>query len=350
MRPQTIIAPDPDARFHALSRPACGLFAGLLLAALAVLLAAPAAHAQVRVERLYNGVNRPIPVEITIPNAAGDAELRLLEPESARVLARAGVSSGRADLAALFPQLWAAGSGRESPKLLYAQLFVADAPVGPALVLQPLNSPPIASNSPQGIRWQPSGNTYSGLRIYTDQHVVLETTAGEIEFRLRPDHAPNTAWNFRHLVEGGFYTDIIFHRIIGDRPGRAPFVIQVGDPTGTGTGGPGYMIDLEPSRLPHDFGVLSMARTNEPNTNGSQVFVGLSREGTSFLDGNYTTFAEAVAGAQAILEISNVRVDQGDRPLGDPPRIVRAFLKDAAPYSARPARVQRPAAESIRRD
>ncbi len=309
------------------------------------------ASAQVTPERLYYGIDRPIPVSIDVPAGVnGDAEVRLLEPNSARVIARAAVSEGRADLAALFPQLWAAGARGSTPTLSYAQLFVGDEPVGPAVVLQPMVSPQVAQPGGQGVSWQRVGNTYSGIRAYVDKHVVLETSAGDIVIRLRPDEAPNMAWNFRHLVEGGFYTDIIFHRIINDRPGRPPFVIQVGDPTGTGMGGPGYMVDLEPSSLRHDFGVLSMARSNMPDSNGSQVFLCLSREGTSFLDGNYTAFGEAVDGAQVILDIAAVPVGAQDRPTGEPPRIVRAYLVEAPPYPSRPAKLERPSAAPQRRD
>jgi len=175
--------------------------------------------------------------------------------------------------------------------------------------------------------------------------VVLETTSGPIEIKLRPDQAPNTAWNFRTLAEGGFYTDILFHRIIAMIPGRGPFVIQVGDPTGTGRGGPGYQFDLERSALPHDFGVISMARSGDPDSNGSQVFLCLSRPGTQALDGSYTTFGYAVSGADAIVAISQSPVGAGDRPVGDElPKIESARLVDAPPYSETPARVERPEA------
>lgn len=101
---------------------------------------------------------------------------------------------------------------------------------------------------------------YSGVREYVEKHIVWDASEGEIEFQLRPDQAPNTCWNYMQLVGGGFYTDIIFHRIINRLPSNGKrFVAQVGDPTSTGGGGPGYFVDLEASRLPHDFGVLSMA-------------------------------------------------------------------------------------------
>ncbi len=94
------------------------------------------------------------------------------------------------------------------------------------------------------------------------------------------------------------------------------------------------MVDLEKSDLPHNFGVLSMARAGDPNTNGSQVFVCLSRDGTEFLDGRYTAFAQAVSGAEAIRKIAMVPVDANDRPL-DPPMILRTYTRDAPSLSDR---------------
>ncbi|MCB9861278.1 MAG: peptidylprolyl isomerase [Phycisphaeraceae bacterium] len=153
----------------------------------------------------------------------------------------------------------------------------------------------------------------------------MHTSKGDIELRLRPDQAPNTCWNFRHLVEGGFYTDIIFHRIVGPN-----FVIQAGDPTGMGSGGPGYNFDLEDSKLPHDFGVLSTARSGDPNSNGSQIFICLSRDGTNFLDGRYTSYGQTVRGFDVIREIAAVPVNN-QRPI-DPPVWHSAELIDAPPY------------------
>ena len=94
------------------------------------------------------------------------------------------------------------------------------------------------------------------------------------------------------------------------------------------------MIDLEDSSLPHDFGVLSMARDSDPDTNGSQVFVALSREGTAFLDGRYTAFAEAVQGAQVIREIAATPVGPEDRPM-DPPMLLSCTTRDAQPIQDR---------------
>jgi peptidyl-prolyl cis-trans isomerase B (cyclophilin B) len=196
------------------------------------------------------------------------------------------------------------------------------------------------------------GDIYSGIRAYTEKHVVMETDEGTIEFRLRPDEAPNTVWSHMQLVDGGFYTDIIFHRVVpktNTPQGEHPFVIQAGDPLGQGNGGPGFMIDLEPSQLEHAFGVLSMARSGDPNTNGSQFFVCLSRPGTSFLDGRYTAFGEAVKGADVIVKIGATPLANAasGRPV-EPPVIERAYLVDAPPYGEGPDPVERPAGDDGR--
>lgn len=266
----------------------------------------------------------------------GEAEIRLLKPVSAEIAAKAAVAAGRVDLASLFPAIWS----NQQPSVQYAQLVVGGTPIGAAVVLQPMVSPVLYSQDTTDPRKPPvpqrMGNTYSGLRAYTEKNVVMNTTAGEVVFRMRPDEAPNHCWNFLQLVDGGYYNDTIFHRIIGQRGEREAFVIQGGDPTGTGTGGPGYFVDLEPSRLQHDFGVLSMARSGDPNTAGSQFFICLSRGGTSFLDGSYTAFGEAVSGAEAIRAMGSVPTGPNDRPI-EPPKVVSAKLVDAPPYGTGPA-------------
>lgn len=313
-----------------------------LLCALVTFVCGSSAWAQLTPQRLYNGINRPVQVRVDVPpGLEGDVSVALLAPVTAEVISQAPVEPGEADLAAVFPALWTDAP----PKLRYAQLLVGTTKVGPALVLQPMLSPSYAS----GLRsngvpdFRAQGDTFSGLRIYVDRSVVFETSLGRMVFRLRPDQAPNTAFNFRHLADSGYYTGIIFHRIIGERSGSPAFVVQVGDPTGTGTGGPGYYIDLEPSKLEHDFGVLSMARAGDPNTNGGQVFIALSRAGTARLDGNYTAFAEAIEGADTILALSKVPVGAQDRP-NDPPVLLSARLIDADPYGDGPAALVQPAA------
>ena len=106
-----------------------------------------------------------------------------------------------------------------------------------------------------------------------------------------------------------------------------PFVIQAGDPTGTGDGGPGYWLPLEDSKLQHDFGVISMARSDDPDSNGSQIFIALSREGTARLDGQYCAFGYAVDGAEAIKAIAQVQLaDPATGRPADPPLIRTAEL------------------------
>lgn len=292
-------------------------------------------------EREYYGINRSIPMTAQMPaGVAGEVEIALLAPDGAEVV-RAAAGEGSVDLAGLFPVLWTT----DEPRVLYAQLFVDDRPIGAAVVLAPMVTPQMATLQgrsavfPERTR---QSTTYAGVRAWSDRHIVFHTSLGKIEFRMRPDQAPNTVANFIDLVEGGFYTDIIFHRIIGSLPSSGePFMAQVGDPTGTGSGGPGRFIDLEPSTMPHDFGVLSMARTGHPDTNGGQVFVCFSRAGTHFLDTQYTAFAQAVSGSETILALEEVETGPQDRPV-DPPVLQSAETVPAQPFPEEPAPLTRP--------
>ena len=240
---------------------------------LPLVLSSPEADGQLSAERLYNGINRPI--AMTVARPPGETEelsIRLLEPVTAQTLHTAPVKEGPINLASTFPHLWQ----ETTPRLVYAQLFAGEHPVGPAVVMQPMEGPRVAQLRPAEARieWVPQrARAFTGYRCYVDRVAVVQTTAGPIEFIMRPEVAPNTVFNFLHLAENGFYTDILIHRIVPRRADGAPFVIQFGDPTGTGVGTPGYHIDLERSTLQHTYGVLSMARSEDPNTNGSQVFI-----------------------------------------------------------------------------
>ncbi|MFK7759115.1 MAG: peptidylprolyl isomerase [Phycisphaerales bacterium] len=329
-----------------------------LLVCVLLVLIASSACAQLMPERLYYGVGQRVPIQIQIPdNYFGEITLRVYNPSTQEWTHEVPAAAGRVDLTSLLPHLW-----EDKPTTVsYAQLELGGVPTGAPLVLQPLVTPNRAkvvdpttmepSQDPNAAvvfedkRLAALNNlgksesalrevTFSGLRIYVDQEVVMTTSEGDIVYRMRPDAAPNTAFNYLHLVQGGFYTNIIFHRIVATLPNGNPFVIQVGDLSGTGSGGPGYMVDLEDSNLPHDFGVLSMARDSDPDTNGSQVFVALSRDGTSFLDGRYTAFAEAVEGADVIQRIAAVPVGAQDRPL-DPPMLLSSAVRDAPPIQNR---------------
>ena len=148
------------------------------------------------------------------------------------------------------------------------------------------NSPPAMQIDPQ--------KTYS---------VTIETNRGDMVLELYPEHAPKTVNNFVFLAKEGFYDGIIFHRVIID------FMIQGGDPTGTGTGGPGYKFEDEVAENPltHETAVISMANSG-PNTNGSQFFITHSPQ--PHLNGMHTVFGKVVEGK----EIVNT-IQQGDKML-----------------------------------
>ena len=142
-----------------------------------------------------------------------------------------------------------------------------------------------------------------------DYQVTLDTTAGTIRLDLDARHAPGHVRNMVALAESGFYDGVGFHRIIKG------FMIQGGCPEGTGTGGPGYKIPAEFNKTPHEPGVLSMARTNDPNSAGSQFFICLER--VPHLDNQYTAFGRtADADSLAVVKaIGEVRTGAGDRPV-----------------------------------
>ncbi len=135
---------------------------------------------------------------------------------------------------------------------------------------------------------------------------------GVIRAELYPDVAPNTVNNFISLVKKGFYDGVIFHRVISG------FMLQGGDPRGTGTGGPGYSIRGEftangfRNDLKHSRGVLSMARTMAPNSAGSQFFI--MHEDAPHLDGQYASFGRVTEGMDVVDAIAAARTDYNDRP------------------------------------
>lgn len=304
---------------------------GILCAAMAI--------GQIVPDFPYNGVGRPFLVRVRRPSSAdGDLTAALLLPDAKPLGAAVPVGEGRQDLAKLFPTLWTAKDAR----VLHAQLFAGGKAVGPSLVLQPMTIPQLSRLKADGktVEFAPDeGQAYAGIRAWVDKDIVFDTTLGKMRFRMRPDCAPNTAWNIMQLVAGGFYRDVIWHRVVKMSHGF-PFVIQGGDPTGTGDGGPGFAYPLEDSSLPHDFGVISIARDTDPNTNGCQVFVCLSREGTSRLDHKYASFGECIEGRDTILKIAEVPVGKEDRPT-NPPVIRDAKLVDSAPFGTGPAPVRR---------
>jgi len=142
-----------------------------------------------------------------------------------------------------------------------------------------------------------------------DYEVTLDTSAGPIRLVFDPDVAPGHVRNMVALAESGYYDGGCFHRVIKG------FMIQGGCPQGTGTGGPGYTIPAEFNRTPHEPGVLSMARTSDPNSAGSQFFICLER--VPHLDNQYTAFGRTAdkASLDVVKAIGNVKTGGGDRPV-----------------------------------
>ena len=138
---------------------------------------------------------------------------------------------------------------------------------------------------------------------------TLHTNHGAIELELFEGEAPTTVENFRKLAGDGFYDGVIFHRIIPD------FMIQGGDPTGTGTGGPGYTFEDEFNAHPVVRGALAMANAG-PNTNGSQFFI-VTADACPWLDGKHTVFGQITGGMDVVDTIAAVETDAADRPRDD---------------------------------
>ena len=139
---------------------------------------------------------------------------------------------------------------------------------------------------------------------------TFDTTEGSFSIELFEDKAPVTTKNFIDLVEKGFYNGVIFHRVIDG------FMIQGGDPTGTGRGGPGYTIkdEFHPD-LKHDSeGILSMANAG-PNTGGSQFFITL--DATPWLDRRHAVFGKVTEGMDVVRKIGKTRTGAGDRPVNE---------------------------------
>lgn len=156
------------------------------------------------------------------------------------------------------------------------------------------------------------------------QTAVFETTSGTIELELRDDLAPKAVENFVKLIEKGYYNGIIFHRVIKH------FMIQTGDPTGTGAGGDSiwgkdFADELTPKAMFNRVGVLAMANRG-PNTNGSQFFITTSE--TTWLNGKHTIFGYVAnkASYAVVQKIENLETTYGDRPKVEQ-KIIKAYMK-----------------------
>lgn len=162
----------------------------------------------------------------------------------------------------------------------------------------------------------------STLLFAGNKSVIFETNKGNIEFQLFPDIAPKTVENFIGLVKKGYYDGIIFHRVIKN------FMIQGGDPTGTGRGGESlwggkFEDEFKPGIVFDKGGILAMANAGR-NTNGSQFFI--TTVPTPWLNGRHTIFGEVVNGYAVVRNIENSQVDGRSRPL-QPLKIIKAYVK-----------------------
>jgi dolichyl-diphosphooligosaccharide--protein glycosyltransferase len=144
---------------------------------------------------------------------------------------------------------------------------------------------------------------------------TIETTQGPIKIQFFPNAAPNHVKNFEDLAKKGFYDGIVFHRL------AKGFVIQAGDPNtkndsnreAWGTGGPGYTINQEFNNISHERGIVSMARTMDPNSAGSQFFIVLND--SKFLDNQYTVFGKVIEGMDVVDKIANSSTNTMDQPI-----------------------------------
>ena len=161
-----------------------------------------------------------------------------------------------------------------------------------------------------------------GLFAMDTKNVILETNQGKIEIKLFPDVAPKACENFTKLVEKGYYNGIIFHRVIRN------FMIQGGDPTGTGMGGESiwgkpFSDEFSKERVFDHPGILAMANAG-PGTNGSQFFI--TTVPTPWLNGHHTIFGEVISGYDVVQTIESTSVDSQDHPVQEQ-KIIKAYLK-----------------------
>lgn len=345
--------------------------------AIAVIGASPSeAQAQVRPLRECSTLNQPIRVHIgpetrqdsgpkseadafESPSAPATMTLLLLAPagegrSADTVIESRPVPVGEADLASIFQRLWKT----DEPRVMYVQAAEDEAGekrVGPAVALVPMLMPRYASRTdrtgapqlnplPAPAEGRSTGaalRAFSGYWMFTEQRAVFELATGELVFALRADAAPNSVMHVRRLISSGFYDGIGVHRIASLSGQTAPDIVQFGDPTASGLGGPGFLIDFEPSPLTHAFGTLSLARTSDPNSAGSQMFITLSGDVGPALNGRYVVLGRLVDGADVLRAIGKSPTTAEAKPR-DPIVIRAAKLVDAPPRGTLEPRIEEP--------
>jgi peptidyl-prolyl cis-trans isomerase B (cyclophilin B) len=199
---------------------------------------------------------------------------------------------------------------------------VAQATTAPAASTDETASTPATQPQPQetdNMAKQWSEAPKMAIDVNKTYTAHIDTTLGPIDVIFFPKDAPQTVNSFIFLAKQGFYNGVIFHRVI---PG---FMIQGGDPTGTGTGGPGYTLPAEFNSHKHVRGTLSMARTSDPNSAGSQFFI--MHGDAPFLDGQYTAFGQVTSGLDVVDKIVNLPRNSNDKP-NDPPSIKSITIQE----------------------
>ena len=166
-----------------------------------------------------------------------------------------------------------------------------------------------SNSSPEAVGSATARSVIRPIRFVDVSAATVQTNHGAIVLELYEEDAPTTVENFVKLARDGFYDGVIFHRVIPD------FMIQGGDPTGTGTGGPGYQFEDEFNDHKVVRGMLAMANAG-PNTNGSQFFI-VTTESASWLDGKHTVFGRVTDGMNVVDAISDVDTDARDKPRTD---------------------------------
>src|SRR5579864_6980053 len=184
----------------------------------------------------------------------------------------------------------------------------ADAVYGPIGLFFRPDGPIVGKNGAVTLRAGPRPRAARGYAPDVSA-ATLQTNQGAIAVELFDDDAPKTVDNFVTLARKGFYDGVIFHRVIPD------FMVQGGDPTGTGSGGPGYTFEDEFNEHPVARGALAMANAG-PNTNGSQFFI-VTADACPWLDGKHTVFGRVTSGMDVVDAISALDTDARDRPSAD---------------------------------
>ncbi len=233
------------------------------------------------------------PVSLVLIDFAG----KVLEPAASNTI----TESKTVDLHAIYPQINKPGA---CVLLAVPQGKPSRDFIGTPIVIEALTAPRPAA-----------GNAVNVLRMQPLAYAKMTTSLGEMKMLFWYDIAPVTVNSFLSLSAGGFYDGLSFHRIVPS------FVIQAGDPLGTGVGGPGYNVPGEFNDRPHDMGVLSMARQGDPleqqgsqprpefaNSGGSQFFICLTREATKQLDRRYTGFGQVFDGLETVQKMGGLPI------------------------------------------